>query len=251
MPNVYYVRFPASDRKKGTTQLRNINSGLPTNQQRGHSTFVFSLVKELCIFFVVASTTCFVASVASAQLPSSTSIAGTYGSGPDESYLVVNFDNGPGGANDPASNFVFGYLYGGVSNPAPNAYDMIEGLTNVGLLSTTTYYSSFAEHEIDTFSFSSNTSGAPTGYDNSTGAYWNYFWGTTSTINPSGTTGWTTAGSGIDDETLTNGSVDGWVWESSAPAPEASSCISMALGLCLVAVLALVQSRKRSLRSAQ
>lgn len=162
-------------------------------------------------------------------------LSATVGSGSSESYLVLDFENAT--ATTPDESYAFGYLYNQpVSGTQLSGFDMINALTNanIGFSSTYTYYPSFGEDAIDTFTYKGFSEG-----DFQTNSYWNYW------LSPDGQH-WTSSFVGVNERPLTNGSYDGWAFDlnganptpttpliaSATPEPsEAELMALMALGL--------------------
>lgn len=147
-------------------------------------------------------------------------ITQTVGSGSNESFLVVDFQDGT-----VDHNYAFGYLYDGSRTGA----DLIAAVSSGTGLGVTYLYNGGA---VDGFSFNGHSEA---GFDNN--AYWSYYLGNDGR-------NWSYSTTGIKGRTLSNGSWDGWSWDvnnadplpvtptASAPVPEASTTAS--LGLLLV-----------------
>jgi hypothetical protein len=165
-------------------------------------------------------------------------VTATVGSGNNESYFVLNFDDGPNGADNPGSDYVFGYLWSS-SNPAPTGNDIILDLSSVGVSVQETYDSEFDEYEVTGFSYASETQNG--GYNPVTGNYWAYYQsnGTALAQNPNN---WDYAETGPDGETLTNDSYDGWIYSGEntpvtpevSPAPESATWIGMLVAMAVI-----------------
>jgi hypothetical protein len=168
-------------------------------------------------------------------------LSGTAGSGSAESYLVLDFENGT--ATTPDDSYAFGYLY----NPTaqPDGFTMVQALANakIGFSYTSTSYS-FGD-AIDSFSYHGLTEG---GFQSS--GYWSYY---TTASDPVFTQADSSA-VGMDDRTLSDGSYDGWAYDTGAnpvpvtpmavstAVPEANASWLLLLGLPLI----LVAARRRA-----
>ena len=151
----------------------------------------------------------------------------TVGSGANESFLTVDFQDGTA-----IHSYAFGYFYDGGKTGA----DLLAAVSSGAGLGTTYLFNGGA---VNGFSFDGHSEA---GFTNTN--YWAYSLGT------DGQT-WKSSGSGIKGRPLSNGSWDGWSWDvsnanpfpktpSAAPVPEASSAVSLGaltlLGLGTMAV---------------
>jgi hypothetical protein len=134
-------------------------------------------------------------------------LSGTVGSGVNESYLVLDFETGT--SQTPDATYAFGYLYSpSTTGTEPNGLDMIQALqsANIGFDDTVTTYS-FGTI-IDSFSYNGLSEG---GFQSN--GYWAYY------TSPSSVFG-QESNFGLVDRTLSNGSFDGWAWDTgSDPVP--------------------------------
>ncbi len=148
-------------------------------------------------------------------------ITQTVGSGSNESFLVVDFQDG---AVD--HNYAFGYLYDGSKTGA----DLISAVSSGVGLGVTYLYNGGV---VNGFSFSGHSEA---GFD--ANAYWSYYLGKDGQS-------WESSASGIKGRALSNGSWDGWSWDVnnsdplpvtpavSVPVPESSTTASLGLLLTL------------------
>jgi len=148
-------------------------------------------------------------------------VTATAGHGPNESFFVLNFNDGPGGANDPSSNYVFGYFWD-PANGIPSGQDMIDALSNpvggVGLTVYKTFFPSFNEYFIDGFSYKGHTQNPDGGFDPILGKYWSYWWSSSDRLSLN-INDWDYASTGAGDAVLSNGSYDGWVYSDGSASP--------------------------------
>jgi hypothetical protein len=134
-------------------------------------------------------------------------LSATVGSGVNESYLVLDFETST--SQTPDASYAFGYLYSPSSTGAePNGLEMIQALqsANIGFDDTATTYSFGTA--IDSFSYNDLSEG---GFQSN--GYWSYYTSTNGVFGQS-----SNVGAGV--RTLSNGSYDGWAWDTgSDPVP--------------------------------
>jgi hypothetical protein len=154
-------------------------------------------------------------------------LTATVGSGSEESFLTVDFQDGT--QND---NFAFGYKYDGTKT----GVDLLNAFASNGLL--TDYI--FNGRALNGLTFDSHSEAGFLA-----NAYWAYY------KSPDGQN-WAYSNKGVTG-TITNGGWDGWSWDmdnaglpptTPAAVPEASSVFSLALLLALGAG-AMAFSRKK------
>jgi hypothetical protein len=191
--------------------------------------------------------------------PASFPLTATVGSGPDESFLVINFGSGPGETNVPGDDVAFGYLWGGSNNLDPTSWNMIDDISNagIGFSNTNENYGPGLGHYVFGFSFDGLSNGSPIGtFSDPDGNFWNYYQAgdqnssgypipSTDNVSSAEVGTWSYSYWGPDQLNLTDGSVDGWVFDPGlanpalpsagpAAAPEASSWVSMLAGGALI-----------------
>lgn len=199
-------------------------------------------------------------------------LAATVGSGPDESYLVLNFATGPGETNVPGDDVAFGYLWGGVNNPDPTSWDMINDLTNAGIGFNNVNEDYSFGHYIFGYSYDGLSNGSYGVFSDADGNGWNYYQAglqdsgtgypivSTDNVTSAENGVWSYSDFGPDGISLTDGSVDGWVFDpgiatpalpagSTAAAPEASTLFSMLTGIALIAGFVVVKKRTTAQRN--
>ena len=157
----------------------------------------------------------------------------TVGSGSNESFFVVDFQDGT-----VDHSYAFGYLYDGSKTGA----DLITALSSGAGLGATYLYSGGA---VNSFTFNGHSEA---GFENE--AYWSYYLGNDGR-------NWSYSSTGIKGRTLSNGSWDGWSWDMNsadplpltptapAPVPEASTAASLGLVLALGAGGFLASRRRK------
>ncbi len=196
---------------------------------------------KLKFFAVLLCLLCAVSSGAQIFAPNVTQ---TIGTGSNLSYFVINFEDGPNFAHNPASDFVFGYRWNfAAGNVAPTGDDMIHALsapvTGVGLQTSETVFS-FGTL-VNSFSYGSHSQ---TGNYNLNHSYWAYWLSTDARLGQS-VSDWTSSGIGVSDRQLTNGSYDGWTFSAlnvtpspltpaAVPEPGAVLCFVMGSGGLLI-----------------
>lgn len=176
-------------------------------------------------------------------------ITQSIGTGQNTSYFVLNFDDGPGGADNPASDYEFAYHWN--YNPdrsAPTSGEMIDALssqTNPALtVAFDPTFSTPGNRFVQTFAYSSDSQ---TGYSNPDGTYgyWAYF---VSNSQPAEASDWAYSGNGIDQTYLIPNSYDGFTFATDQQtlvpvlpqaAPEPTSWCLFTLGVGGITVLAL------------
>ena len=143
----------------------------------------------------------------------------TIGTGSNLSYFVINFEDGPNFAHNPASDFVFGYRWDyAAGNIAPTGDDMLHALaapgTGVGLQTQEGNFPGFGNF-VNGFSYGSDSQTANYGLNQS---YWAY-WLSTGARLAQNTSDWDSSGVGIGGRQLTNGSYDGWTFSAFGVTP--------------------------------
>lgn len=147
-------------------------------------------------------------------------ITQTVGSGSQESFFVLDFQDG---STD--HNYAFGYFYDGAKTGA----DMISALSSGTNLGVTYLFSGGA---VNGFSFNGHSQA---GF--SSDGYWSYW------LSGDGQS-WRSSGAGIKSRPLSSGSWDGWSWDANSanlppvtptasPVPEASTTVSFTLLVAL------------------
>ena len=140
----------------------------------------------------------------------SPTITQTVGTGASESFFVINFNDNPNFANNPASNYVFGYKYDG----AQTGEDLITALkNNVPAFTVTEKTYSFDDGMgniitgsfVVSFTYQGHTQ---TGAGNN---YWSYFESDASRLTTN-SMDWDSAGTGALDRALFDQSYDGWTF---------------------------------------
>lgn len=159
-------------------------------------------------------------------------ITQTVGSGSQESFFVLDFQDG-----SVDHNYAFGYFYDGAKTGA----DLISALSSGANLGVSYLYSGGV---VNGFSFNGHSEAGFSG-----DGYWSYWLGTDGQS-------WKSSGVGIKGRTLSNGSWDGWSWDANgsnlppvtpaAPVPEASPTVSFGLLLALGAGGAALSARKKA-----
>ena len=147
----------------------------------------------------------------------------TVGSGSEESFFTLDFQDGTAG-----HNYAFGYKYNGTQTGA----DFLAALSADTALQVG-YDPGYGPGDnnpagvfVNSFGFNGHHEASPGN------SYWAYFTGTNGQ-------NWTYSGVGASDRTLSNGSWDGWSWDADytnpvtptpltpAAVPEASSAVSL------------------------
>ena len=155
----------------------------------------------------------------------------TVGSGANESFLTVDFQDGTA-----IHSYAFGYFYDGGKTGA----DLLSAVSSGAGLSTTYLFNGGV---VNGYSFDGHFEA---GFTNTNS--WAYSLGT------DGQT-WKSSGSGIKGRPLSNGSWDGWSWDvgnanpfpttpSAAPVPEASSAVSLGILALLGAGFIAIRRKK-------
>lgn len=162
-------------------------------------------------------------------------ITQTVGTGSEESFFTLDFQDG---TTD--HNYAFGYKYDGTQTGA----DFLTALSSGTALTVSSSTSSYGVL-VSSFGFNGHFKDSPGN------SYWAYFTGTNGQD-------WTYSEIGASDRTLSNGSWDGWSWdpdyhtgEDAAPrpltpaaVPEASSAVSLGVLALLGAGAFAVRRRK-------
>lgn len=145
-------------------------------------------------------------------------ITQTVGSGSQESFFVLDFQDGT-----VDHSYAFGYFYDGTKTGA----DMVSALSGGANLGVTYLFNGAA---VNSFSFNGHSEA---GFGNA--GYWSYW------LSGNGQS-WRSSGAGIKGRILSSGSWDGWSWDANSsnlppatpPAvPESSTAASLALLLAL------------------
>lgn len=246
--------------------MRNLNTAISGYFFGSRLAAGYSVLFSRGLFFAICALLCVTAaSKVSAQTPL---VTATFYQDPADqaldsaqSFVVVNFDNGPGGIDNPSSDYLFQYDW----NPATTqtGWQMVSTIftpiTVPSLVSGTidaTYYPSFAEHYIDGFTYSGNTQDDTNEVYNPSlpYSYWNYY--QSSSLQQAIGGNWVFPYTGADSEVLANGSVDGYIWQAgsatpivplvqNAPAPEADTAVGMSAGLMAICLTAFLGIRRR------
>ena len=184
-------------------------------------------------------------------------ISQTVGAGANTSYFVLNFDNGPDGADNPATDYVFAYDWNYTNGAAPTGQDMITALNNdTGnplLTITETYSSTYNDYTVDSISYGAESE---TGNYSLNQSYWEYFESTEAQLSaaPNDPNDWSYAATGPMGRALTPGSYDARLFtvDNSNPAPDTPQAAPEPGSgvVCLLGIggLALLAWRRRQTR---
>ena len=171
-------------------------------------------------------------------------VSQTVGTGSNESFLTVDFQDGSAD-----HSYLFGYRYDGAKTGA----DLLDAVAaQTGL--TVGYYPGYGPNDGNAlgvapnlFSFQGHTQdGGP----NFTNSYWSYF------LSPDGKN-WQPANFGASSTPLSNGSYDGWSWADNVPYPQmpptpvtprAAAVPELGVGWLLLAGLPLLLAARRRAR---
>jgi hypothetical protein len=163
----------------------------------------------------------------------------TAGTGANESYMVLDFQDG---TTQPS--YLFGYKYDG----SKTGLDMVEALDSAGS-PLVGYVPGKGPKDGDQYGAAINSFSydghSQAGFENN--AYWGYYTKNTGT--------WDYASTGFSFRTLSNGSYDGWSWsdgtdplprDPASPVPETSSAVLLSFGVAGLIFAAAVKRKRVS-----